>query len=53
MSKKSPSQQRKSIDDEWIRATFRHEASHGLLVVFKASKAFREHNRNAISKIKL
>jgi hypothetical protein len=53
MSKKSPSEQRKTIDDEWIRVTFRKETSHGLLLLFKASAKFREHNRNAISKIKL
>lgn len=53
MSKKKPSDERKAIDDEFIRASFRKETAHGLLILFKASAKFREHNRKAMRKIKL
>lgn len=53
MAKKSPAEQRKTVDDEWIRISFHKETAFGLLKLFNANSKFREHNRNAVTKIKL
>jgi hypothetical protein len=51
--KKSASEERKVLDEEYLRASFRKETAHGLLNLFKASELFREHCRKPMAKIKL
>lgn len=53
MSKKDPAKIRKALDDEFISASFKKEAAHGTLNLFKASAAFREHCSTAAAKVRL